>query len=119
MLMTNNPASQNSSIDEGAVAASTPFSGNPKLYRRIAVWGSLGVHAYLFFGYWAIKVFLAGEEWPTGWFAPVATLVSTLWFARFSYRWMMRLDAQYGRGSGWQLDSVSVKLPTEKPRKKK
>jgi len=50
---------------------------------------------------------------------PVAAIVSALWFARFSYRWMMRLDAQYGRGSRWQLDSTIVKLPTERPRKKK
>jgi len=107
------------SVQEGEIAAATPFSGNPAKYRRIAIWGSIVCHAYLFLGYWAIKTFLAGETWPTSWFAPVATVASALWFARFSYRWIMRLDAQYGRGSGWVLNPTTVKLPMEKPRKKK
>ena len=105
--------------DEVQAAIDNPFPGNPKTYFRIAAWGSIGIHAYLFFGYWAIKVFLARQEWPTGWFVPVATMVSALFFARFSYRWIMRLDAQYGRGSGWALETTSVKLPWERQRKKK
>lgn len=95
------------------------FAGGPADYRKIAIWGSLGFHAYLFFGYWAIKTFLAGEVWPTSWVPPLITIVSAILFARFSYRWIMRLDAQYGRGSGWVLESTSVKLPMEKPRNRK
>lgn len=95
-----------------------PFDGTPQLYKRIAMWGSLGFHAYLFVGYWAIKTFLAGESWPNDWLAPALFAASAVWFAWFSYRWIMRLDARYGRGSGWLLESVQVKLPREKPRRK-
>jgi len=101
------------------IAAARPFGGTPRQYLRLAVWGSLALHAYLFFGYWAIKHFLAGEAWPNGWLVPAATVASALWFARMSYRWVMRLDAQYGRGGGWELKSTSVKLPTERRRAKK
>lgn len=101
-----------------AASEFVPFSGNPKRYRTIAIVGSIGFHAYLFFGYWAIKVFLAGQPWPTGWEVPVATLASMLFFARFSYRWIMRLDAQYGKGSGWTMEPTEVKLPRERKRAK-
>ena len=105
---------QYSNPTEVAVAIDSPFDGNPRRYLRIAIWGSIILHAYLFFGYWAIKVFLAGESWDMGWFPPVATIVWAAFFARFAYRWIMRLDAQYGRGSGWVLQSTTVKLPWER-----
>ncbi len=107
------------SEEEIQAAIDLPFPGTPRTYLKIAIWGSLGIHAYLFFGYWGIKYFLAGETWPNGWFVPVATLISALFFIRFSYRWIMRLDAQYGRGSGWRLESTQVKLPWERLRKRK
>ena len=53
---------------------------------------------------------LAAEE-------PVLTaVVFTSIFARAAYRWMMRLDAQYGSGKGWTLESQMVKLPERAPR---
>ena len=113
--MSSDPAITNSDAE---TAHARPFGGTPKDYRRIALWGSLGFHAYLFAGYWAIKNFLAGESWPTSWTPALITIASALLFARFSYRWIMRLDAQYGRGSGWILNPTQVKLPMEKPRKK-
>ncbi len=99
------------------VAGARNFAGTPALYRKIAIWGSIALHAYLFLGYWAIKVFLAGEAWPASWAPPAITLLSAAWFARFSYRWIMRLDARYGRGSNWEFDSVRDKLPRERSRK--
>lgn len=95
-----------------------PFPGTPKIYKRIAIWGSYGFHAYLFVGYWAIKTFIAGETWPTSWVPAVVAVVSATLFAYYAYRWIMRLDAQYGRGSGWVLISTRVKLPWERPRRK-
>ena len=113
--MTDQP----SSIASEDISASLPFSGTPAKYLKICIFGSIGIHAYLFFGYWAIKTFLAHEPWPNGWLVPVLTIASAVWFAWYSYRWIMRLDAQYGRGSGWIQEPVTVKLPWEKPRRKK
>lgn len=115
--MSEDNFKQDSVVDSEAKDA-RPFPGTPAMYRKIAIWGSLGLHAYLFVGYWAIKVFLAGEKWPTSWVPLAVTVVSAALFARFSYRWIMRLDARYGRGSGWILHSTRVKLPFEKPRRK-
>lgn len=108
---------QDSAADPEATGA-RPFSGTPAIYRKIAIWGSVGLHAYLFIGYWAIKTFLAGETWPTSWLPLALAVVSAALFARFSYRWIMRLDARYGRGSGWILHSTRVKLPFERQRRK-
>lgn len=96
-----------------------PFSGQPRTYLRIAVLGSIALHAYLFAGYWAIKVFVAGEAWPRSWFPVVATIVSAAVSARVAYRWIMRIDAQYGRGSGWLMESTRLKLPWETARGRK
>lgn len=104
--------------EEGLVAARTPFPGTPAIYRRIAIFGSIGIHAFLFAGYWVIQTSLAGECWPTNWWPPVLTIGSALLFARFAYRWIMRLDAQYGRGSGWELKQSLVKLPFERQRRR-
>lgn len=104
--------------EEVAAAIASPFNGTPALYRRIAIWGSIGVHLYLFGGYWAIKTFLAGETWPTDWIPAAIALGSCAWFARTAYRWIMRLDARYGRGGGWLLLPARVKLPWEKQHRK-
>lgn len=32
-------------------------------------------------------------------------------FLTVSHRWIMRLDAQFGSGKGWTLESQMVKLP--------
>lgn len=97
----------------GETSVRLPFSGSPARYRRIALWGSLGLHLYLFVGYWAIRTFLVGEAWPASWVTPALTVASSLWFAHFAYRYIMRLDAQYGSGGGWVLHSTRVKLPWE------
>lgn len=115
--MSDNNLTRDNAADP-EVTDARPFPGTPAIYRKIAIWGSLGLHAYLFIGYWAIKTFLAGEQWPTSWVPLAVTVVSAALFARFSYRWIMRLDARYGRGSGWILHSTRVKLPFERTRKK-
>jgi len=96
------------------LAGARPFAGNPKRYRRLAIWGSIVIHAYLFFGYWAIKTFVAGEQFPSSWLVPAGVVASAIWFAFFSYRWTMRLDAQYGSGSRWIMESAQIKLPRER-----
>ncbi|MDE2561133.1 MAG: hypothetical protein KGL48_02700 [Sphingomonadales bacterium] len=111
---------QSAQIDpEVEAAISSPFPGTPATYLRIAVLGTIAIHVYLFAGYWAIKTFLAGEAWPTSWVPLAATVASAAFFSRLAYRWIMRLDAQYGRSSGWVQVTTTVKLPWERPRKKK
>ena len=41
----------------------------------------------------------------------LVTVVFTALCAYLSYRWMMRLDARYGTGRGWTLESRRLKLP--------
>lgn len=91
-----------------------PFPGHPRFYRRIAIFGSLGVHLYLLAGFYIVKNFLAGEAWPTTWVPIAVGFASMLLFAHFSYRWIMRLDAQYGKGSSWILEPTMVKLPRQR-----
>ena len=105
--------------EEGALAARTPFPGKPRTYLRLAVLGSIAIHAYLFIGYWVIKVFVAGETWPVSWVPVAATIASAAVMARVAYRWIMRIDAQFGRGSGWSLESTTLKLPREQARGRK
>jgi hypothetical protein len=103
------------------ISASHPVSPeHPAKYLKICVLGSIGIHAYLFFGFWAIKVVPGSHEpWPNDWLVPMLTVSrQPIWFAWYSYRWVMRLDAQYGRGSGWIQEPVTVKLPWEKSRPK-
>ena len=109
------PASDGTS--EGGAGAESPirpFPGTPRFYRRLAVFGSLGIHLYLLAGFYIVKNFVAGEPWPTSWVPIAIGLASMLLFAHFSYRWIMRLDAQYGKGSGWRLEPTMVKLPWQR-----
>ena len=39
------------------------------------------------------------------------TLLFMLWYVRYAYRWMMRADSQWGKGSGWVLKERTVILP--------
>ena len=64
-----------------------------------------------FLAFALIKYWLHGDTWVFGWKPVLVTVLFAAWFGRTMYRWMMRLDAQYGRGSGWVLESVRVKLP--------
>ncbi len=88
-----------------------PFSGTPQRYLRIAIGMSVGIHAWLYGAFATIKYFVHGETWMFAWKPVAITLASMLLFARFAYRWIMRLDAQYGSGSGWRMVRRTVKLP--------
>ncbi|CAG0937943.1 hypothetical protein GPROT2_00073 [Gammaproteobacteria bacterium] len=92
------------------------FKGNPALYRRIAIAVTLYVNGGAFIIFALIKYALYGDTWVLGWKPVLITLLFSVWFGRTMYRWMMRLDARYGRGSGWLLESVRVKLPELRPR---
>lgn len=92
------------------------FMGNPALYRRIAIAVTLYVNGGAFIIFALIKYALHGDTWVLGWKPVLITLLFSVWFGRTMYRWMMRLDARYGRGSGWLLESVRVKLPELRPR---
>ena len=90
------------------------FSGNPRVYLKLAILGSLGIVLYLYCGLAAILYFGHGKTWMFGWKPILISLVFTVWFARLYYRWVMRLDAQYGTGKGWVLPAETVKLPEER-----
>jgi hypothetical protein len=92
------------------------FPGNPALYKKIAVAMTLYINGTLFLVFSGIKYFLHGDTWMFGWKPVLLTVLFAAWFARTAYRWMMRLDAQYGRGSGWTLERAVVKLPEMKTR---
>ena len=85
--------------------------GNPKLYRKLAIGMAayISISTYLVFS--GIKYFLHGETWVFGWKPIAIAVVFALFFSRMAFRWIMRLDAQYGSGSSWTLESVQVKLP--------
>ncbi|MGA9795139.1 MAG: hypothetical protein WBQ17_06330 [Rhizomicrobium sp.] len=87
------------------------FPGTPELYRKIAIVISAGVHVYIYLGFTLIKYLARGENWFHVWQFPAALAVSAIIVAMLHYRWMMRLDAQYGKGSGWTFKEVRVKLP--------
>jgi len=83
----------------------------PADYRRFAVMLSVGIHAGLYAGMIGLLWGLNDQDWILGWKPLATTLVSTAVFARLAYSWIMRLDARYGRGSGWLLRPTMVKLP--------
>lgn len=87
------------------------FSGNPRRYRRIAVAGTAGMFLWIYGIFAGVQYFAYGQTWPLGWKPLAVVVVVGIWFARFYYRSMMRLDAQYGSGRGWQLVERTVKLP--------
>lgn len=87
------------------------FPWNPKRYARLAVLLSVGIHTYLYLGMIGIVYLLNHQDWILGWKPLAAAAVSAVVFGRLAYSWIMRLDAQYGSGSGWRLVSRSVKLP--------
>ncbi len=93
------------------------FSGNPKKYLRFAIISSLVINLYLYFGLAAVLYWHSGATWLFSLKPILITVVFTALFARTSYRWMMRLDAQYGTGKGWVLESRSLKLPERRIRK--
>lgn len=104
-------------VVDPAIAAPKPFSGSPDLYRKFAWGGSIAIHAYLYAGFLFFHGHLGGAQWVFGWKPAAIAVASCLLFGRFAFRWIMRLDAQYGQGSGWQLDAKTVKLPEPRRRK--
>ena len=90
---------------------SSEFPGNPGVYRQIAIWSAIGMFLWLYGGTALVQHLWLGETWLLSWKPAVIGLAFTLWYSRMSYRWMMRLDAQFGKGSGWELHEKSVKLP--------
>ena len=87
------------------------FSGNPKLYRKIAYIGSFILNLYLYLGMMALVYGLNNQTWILGWKPAVIAVVFALVFGRLMNKWMMRLDAQYGSGRGWKLEGQMIKLP--------
>lgn len=72
---------------------------------------AFGTHLYLYLGMLVLVHFVNGEDWILGWKPAVGAFISAAVFAHLSFGWTMRLDARYGRGAGWTLERVSVKLP--------
>jgi len=87
------------------------FPGNPRLYLRIAVWSTVVWGIWLYGGLALIQYLWTGTTWLMHWKPALITLLFMLWYARYSYRWMMRADSQWGKGSGWVLKERTVKLP--------
>jgi hypothetical protein len=87
------------------------FPWGPVQFRRYTIAITIGIHAYLYLGMVVLAYVVNDQRWILGWKPLAITLVSAALFSRLSYRWIMRLDAQYGRGSGWALVSRAVKLP--------
>lgn len=93
------------------------FSGNPRLYRRQAILLSFIVHVWIYVFFVATKYIGQDENWLGVWQLPAFLLISAVVTAWMHYRWVMRLDAQYGKGSGWELKEVTVKLPILRERR--
>ncbi len=87
------------------------FPGNPKLYLRIAVISSLLWVVGIYGGTALILYLSSGKTALLDWKLLLGAAIFTAWYARFAYRWMMRADAQWGSGSGWDLQEHKVKLP--------
>lgn len=93
------------------------FSGTPQKYKRYAILSSVILNLYLYFGLAGVLYWHSGATWL---FTPkpiIVTVLFTVWFAWMSYRWIMRLDAQYGTGKGWELESRMLKLPERRIRR--
>ncbi len=93
------------------------FSGNPKKYLRYAIVSSIVINLYLYFGLAGVLYWHSEQTWLFTLKPVLITVVFMVLFARLSYRWIMRLDAQYGKGSGWALESRMLKLPDRVIRK--
>ena len=101
---------QDKSTDEVRTAG-MKFPGNPKLYRRIANWSTVGILVWLYGGTALVQLWWLGHTWVFKWQSILVGVLFGIWYARASYNWMMRLDAQFGRGSSWMLRDRNVKLP--------
>ena len=87
------------------------FSGTPKKYLRMSIILSLALNSFLYLGMVFLQYGLNDKNWILGWMPLLIAVLFTIWFARASYRWIMRLDGQFGSGKGWSLESRPIKLP--------
>ena len=74
------------------------FSGTPEAYRKVAVIGSVLLNLYLYLGMVVLLYVVNDQDWILGWKPMLVAVLFATWFARAAYRWIMRLDAQYGSG---------------------
>lgn len=95
------------------------FPGKPADYLKISIALSVGLNLFIYLGMVGLLYGVNDIDWILGWKPAVIAVVFSAWFARAAYRWMMRLDAQYGSGRGWTLESQMVKLPDRATRPKK
>ncbi len=93
-----------------------PFSGTAPRYKRFAIILSGAIHLWIYVFFVATKYIGQGENWLNVWQLPAALAASAVFVAILHFRWMMRLDARYGKGSAWELKEVTVKLPVLKSR---
>ena len=93
-----------------------PFSGSPGRYKNFAIVLSGAIHLWIYAFFLAVKYIGQGENWLDVWQLPAGLAISAMITAVLHFRWMMRLDARYGKGSSWEFKEVTVKLPVLKSR---
>jgi hypothetical protein len=96
---------------EGELNMSRKFPGNPRVYLYIAAGTAIYFCVWLYGGFALIQYLWSGKTWLLDWKPAIGALLAVFLYARYAYRWMMRADAQWGSGSGWQLTEQRVKLP--------
>lgn len=95
------------------------FPGNPKQYRKASIIIAVYVSVSVYVAFGLVKWFVHDELLLNDWKALLVIALFIPLYARFCFRWMMRLDAQYGSGRSWHLESCRVKLPEFRPPNKK
>lgn len=74
------------------------------------------MNLYLYLGMVGLLYGVHDQEWILGWKPVLVMVLFTALLIRISYPWIMNLDARYGTGSGWKLESQSIKLPERRAR---
>ena len=87
------------------------FTGHPRQYLRICIVLSAVWLLWIYGGTALVQYLWNGSTGLLGWKPMLGALLFTAWYTRWAYRWMMRGDAQWGKGSGWVLVEKTVKLP--------
>ena len=90
------------------------YPGNPRMYLRIVVATTVFWAIWMYGGMALVQYLWTGETWMFHWKPALVAVLFFAWYARYAYRWMMRGDAQWGKGSGWVLKERTVKLPETK-----
>jgi hypothetical protein len=92
------------------------FPGNPRLYKRQAILLSCAAHGWIYLFFTITKYVGNGENWFGRWQLILGLVLSACITVHLHYKWVMRIDAQYGKGSAWELKEVTVKLPVLRAR---